>query len=116
MGGPGLASSTHKHPGLLQRPARHLPKPTEAPRADPRPAMESCRGLLDGLVALVPTEQQGIARGLAKQVHTLFTTLQQNNHPVEGPEVITVTHLQKMVTEAVRAVVGPSQGPNQGAI
>ena len=77
--------------------------------------MESCRGLLDGLVALVPTEQQGIARGLAKQVHTLFTTLQQNhqnNHPVEGPEVLTITHLQKVVTEAIRAAVGPNQGPN----
>jgi hypothetical protein len=29
--------------------------------------------------------------------------------------VITVTHLQKVVTEAVRAAVGPSQGPSQGA-
>jgi len=68
MGGLGLASSTYSHPalGLLQRPARHLPRPTEALRAEPRPVMESCRGLLDGLVALVPTEQQGIARGLAK--------------------------------------------------
>ena len=63
----------------------------------------------------MPTKQQGIARSLAKQVHTLFTALQQNNHPVEGPEVITITHLQKVVTEAVRATIGPTQGPNQGA-
>jgi len=75
MGGLGLASSTYNHPGLLQHPTRHLPKPIKAPRADLWPIIESCRGLLDGLVALVPTEQQGIARSLAKQVYSLFTTL-----------------------------------------
>ena len=36
------------------------------------------------------------------------------NQPVEGPEVLTVTHLQKVVTEAVRAAMGPIQGPAQG--
>jgi hypothetical protein len=56
IGGPGLASSTYNHPGPLQRPTRHLSRPIEAPRADLQPAMESYRGLLDGLVALVPTE------------------------------------------------------------
>ena len=69
---------------------------------------EGLRGLLDSLVALVPTGLQGPARGLAKEIQDLFKARDQ------GSEVLTTTHLQKAVTEAVRAAIGPSQGATQG--
>jgi hypothetical protein len=51
------------------------------------------RGLLDGLVALVPTRSQGTARGLAKEIQALFTALEKKKHQVESPETVTITHL-----------------------
>ena len=75
---------------------------------------EALRGLLDGLVALVPTGSQGAARGLAKEMQALFTALEnKSNTALQSPEVLTTTNLQRVVTEAVRAAVGPSQGPLQ---
>jgi hypothetical protein len=71
------------------------------------------RGLLDGLVALVPTGSQGTARGLAKEIQALFTALEKKKHQAESPETVTVTHLQRVVTEAVQAAIGPSQGASQ---
>ena len=76
----------------------------------PPTRIEALRGLLDGLVALVPTGGQGTARGLAKEIQALYTALEKKNHPAESPETLTVTHLQKVVTEAVQAAIGPSRG------
>src|SRR5437016_1884472 len=90
------------------------PKAIEAPRGGQAPKATALRGLLDSLVALVPTGQQGTARGLAKEVQSLFKALEQGSQQKEGSEAVTVTHLQKVVTEAVRAAVGPTQGLTQG--
>jgi hypothetical protein len=80
------------------------------------PRAEAFRGLLDGLVALVPTEKQGEARGLAKELNILFTGLEQRHHqPKEGLGGLTVTHLQRVVTEAVQAAIGTTnRGIEQG--
>src|SRR5512140_3146661 len=79
-----------------------------------QPETEALRGLLNSLVALVPTEQQGTARGIAKEIQNLFTTQGQGNQPTEGPAVLTAAHLHKVVTEAVKAAVRPNQGATQG--
>ena len=94
---------------LLQGPLQG-PTPLIGPRA------EAFRGLLNGLVALVPTEKQGEARGLGKELNTLFTGLEQRYHqPKEGLGGLTVTHLQRVVTEAVQAAVGTTnRGTGQG--
>jgi hypothetical protein len=71
----------------LQGPLQGQTPPT-GPRTD------TFRGLLDGLVALVPTEKQGMARGLAKELSTLFTGLEQRHRqPKESLGGLTVTHL-----------------------
>jgi hypothetical protein len=95
----------------LQGPLQGQTPPT-GPRTD------TFRGLLDGLVALVPTEKQGMARGLAKELSTLFTGLEQRHRqPKESLGGLTVTHLQRVVTEAVQAVVGTTnQGTGQGTV
>jgi hypothetical protein len=62
------------------------------------------------LVALVPTGGQGTARGLAKEIQALFTALEKKNYLAESPETLTVTHLQKVITEVVRAAIGPGRG------
>jgi hypothetical protein len=51
------------------------------------------RGLLDGLVALVPTRSQGTARSLVKEIQVLFIALEKKKHQVESSETVTVTHL-----------------------
>jgi len=68
-------------------------EPTKVPGRGLRPTTEVARGLLDGLVALVPAEQQGIARGLAKEVQALFTALNQKNRSREDPETVIVANL-----------------------
>jgi hypothetical protein len=75
--------------------------------------IEALRGLLNGLVALVPTGSQGTARGLVKEIQALFTALEKKDRPAENPEALTVTHLQRVVTEAGRAAIGPSKGVPQ---
>ena len=79
----------------------------------PPTQIEALRGLLNGLVALVPTGSQGTARGLAKEIQALFTALEKKDRLVENPEALTVTHLQRVVTEAVRAAISPSKGAPQ---
>ena len=96
-----------------QRPA-HPVEPTGPTKEDPQLRAVAFRGLLDGLLALVPTEQQGTARGIAKELQALFTGLQRREHNKKNLEVLTVAHLQKVVTEAVRATMGPTQGTAQG--
>jgi hypothetical protein len=101
----------------LQRPPQHPAHPagpTGPTSGGLRTGTEAFRGLLDELVALVPTEQQGTARGLAKDLQALFTGLQRRDHNKKDPEVFTIAHLQKVVTEAVRATIGPTQGAVQG--
>ena len=66
------------------------------------------RGLLDGLVALIPTGSQGTVRGLVKEIQALFTALEKKKYQAESPETVTVTHLQRVVTEVVQAAIGPS--------
>ena len=68
-------------------------EPTRVPGRGSRPTTEVARGLLDSLVALVLAEQQGIARSLAKEIQGLFIALERMNQLVEGPEVLTITHL-----------------------
>ena len=58
----------------------------------------------------MPTGSQGTARGLAKEIQALFTALEKKDRLVENPEALTVTHLQRVVTEAVRAAISPSKG------
>ena len=71
------------------------------------PLQDPFRGLLDSLVALVPTERKGVARSIAKELSILFTSLERGRqHLKEGLGALTVTHLQRVVTEAVRAAVG----------
>jgi len=62
------------------------------------PRTEALRGLLNGLITLVPTGSQGTAQGLIKELQALFTALENKSHNLE---VLTVTHLQKVITEAV---------------
>lgn len=96
-----------------QRPA-HPARHTGPTKEDSRPGTVAFRGLLDGLLALVSTEQQGVARGIAKELQALFTGLEQKGHYKKSSEVLTVTHLQKAVTEAVQAAIAPSKGVVQG--
>ena len=94
-------------PPTYTQPPQHPPEAPTAPTV-------VFRGLLDGLVALVPTGQQGTARGLAKEIQGLFVAIEKKSQLLGGSEVLTVTHLQRVVTEAVRAAVGPNQGLAQG--
>ena len=81
----------------------------------PHTQTKALRGLLDGLVALVPTGSQGTARGIAKEIQALITALEKKKkHTAGDPEALTVANLQRTVTEAVRAAVGPAQGTPQG--
>ena len=79
------------------------------------PGTRAFRSLLDGLVALVPTEKQGVARGIAKELSAAFSSLERKRRqPNEGLGGLTVTHLQRVVIEAVQAAVGANQGTAQG--
>lgn len=75
---------------------------------------EAVRKTLDNLVALVPGPQRGTARGLAKEIQEAFRTQKQGNQPTESLERLTIANLQRAVTEAVRAAVGPSPAAVQG--
>ena len=73
--------------GPLQGPPRG-PTPWGLPKA------EHIRGLLNGLVNLVPTEKRGEARGLAKDLTDLFESQKQGyHHPKGGLGGLTTAHL-----------------------
>jgi hypothetical protein len=85
------------------------------PTGPPYTQTKVLRGLLDGLVALVPTSSQGIVRGFAKEIQALIIALEKKKkHPTKDPGVLTIANLQKVVIEAVRAATGPTLGNPQG--
>jgi hypothetical protein len=64
------------------------------PTGPPHTHTKALRGLLDSLVALVPTGSQGTARGLVKEIQVLITALEnKKKHPTKGPEALTIANL-----------------------
>ena len=97
---------------LSQGPLHGPPQRLTPPRL---PKAEHFRGLLNGLVNLVPIENRGEARGLAKDLSDLFASQKQgHHHSRESLGGLTAAHLQKVVTEAVQAAVGPNRSATQG--
>jgi hypothetical protein len=93
----GLRGSQHKPPP---------PPPTSdsAPDGSTQgPAKVKVKGLLEAILALVPVEQKGIARGLASQIQTLV------NDPKDDQFKPTLTTFRKVVAEEVRAALGEAR-------
>ena len=61
--------------------------------------------MLDGLLALVPTDKKNIAQGLAKEILGNL----QKTQPPGGLGDLTLSSLRKVVAEEVRAALGGAQ-------
>ena len=114
-GSRGLDDSRHSQPTThapptLQAPRgpRNLQQPTQRTTRKPQDTGD-IRGLLDGLLALVPTDKKNIAQGLAKEILGHL----QRTQPPRGSEDLTLSSLRKAVAEEVRAALGGPQGAPQ---
>ena len=103
----GLAGSQHSHPSasppeqdqeaLVQRPRQKKASKKEDNGHD------NVRGLLEGILALVPAEKRAVAQGLAAEVTGVINRLQEQKP--RSQEVVTIASLREVVTEAVQTAV-----------
>ena len=98
----GLADSQHSVPNTQAPPLTQQQKPKQK-KTNPEGGngFEEIRGLAEDLLALVPKERRAAARGLVAKITEAAGRLQKPG----SQETITITNLQQVVTEAVRAAV-----------
>ena len=102
---PGLAGSQHSQPDH-PRPDQDQGAPTQRSRQKKANKKEGngydgIRGLIEGILALVPPEKKAVAQGLATEVAAVVN--QQQIQKPEGQEAITIADLHKAVAEAITA-------------
>ena len=95
----GLAGSQHSQDSTPSPNATpRKPQPKKASTQNER-SLESVKGLLDSLLALVPADKKATAKGLVKEIAN------QWQQDLKDLEVVTITSLQKAVTKAVQAAI-----------
>jgi hypothetical protein len=110
-GSRGLDDSRHSQPTARAPPPppapsgpRRYQQPTHRTTRKPQDT-GNVRGLLDNLLALVPTDKKNIAQGLAKEILDHLP----GSQPPEGSGDLTLSSLRKVVAEEVRAALGGAQ-------